>query len=190
MKKIHYIAILTIFSATLHAAPLYKGETLPAAGTDLPGATVVFTVPSEVSLAFSTDPVSIVDPGTVDLEISTKIEDGSFHIEHEKLYAVWNIASSKSSFNVYLYLAGPLRCDTTGKTLDWTVAGGNSTIGGADKYCTSEDFRKDCAVEIAEGKSTGYAQLTIDLNINEMIENNTISDGVYTGIICMRFEES
>lgn len=192
MKKIYSIAILTIFSFVLCAAPLYQGETLPSAGSDLPGATVVFTVPTDVSLAFSTDPNQVIDPGTIDLTVETEVEDGSFYIGHKNLYALWNIdpdTNEKFPFGVYLYLAGPLKDDTTGNELHWTVAGGHATVGGADgEYCTSEAFDKNCAVEIADGKLVGYVPLIINLNINEMITSGTIEDGTYTGSICLHYE--
>lgn len=189
MKKIYSIAILTIFSAALCAAPLYQGETLPPAESALSGATVVFTVPTEVSLAFSTDLNQIIDPGTVELTIETEVEDGSFYIGHENLYALWSIdpnTEEEFPFDVYLYLTGPLKGKN--KELHWTVAAGHSTIGGADgKYCPTDAFNESCAVEIAEGKLVGYVPLTIDLNINDMITSGTIEDDTYYGSICLKY---
>ena len=149
------------------------------------------TVPSDVMLAFSTESTIIVDPGTIDLQIATKIEDGSFFIEHDDLYALWEIDTKSSAFVVYLYLDGPLTGETTGNKLHWTVAGGHSIIGGGEgKYCDSpESLSSSNSIEIAEKQKKNYVQLTIDFDIDGLIKAGSIEDDTYTGSIYMYYKE-
>ena len=191
MKKIFALFLIIIVNFALNADPLYDKTVLPSSGSTLAEVPVVFTVPSDVMLAFSTESTIIVDPGTIDLQIATKIEDGSFFIEHDDLYALWEIDTKSSAFEVYLYLDGPLTGEKTGNKLHWTVAGGHSIIGGGEgKYCDSpESLSSSNSIEIAEKQKKNHVQLTIDFDIDELIKAGSIEDDTYTGSIYMYYKE-
>lgn len=195
MKKKLLLSSFLFLSFVMGAAPLYDEETLPSSGEILgQGIPVVFTVPTEVELAFSSDSDLIIDPGTTVLDIESEVEDGSFYITHDDLYALWNIKrADSSSFKVYLYLTGPLEGNSTGQEINWTVAGGHSIIGGGDgKYCQKySDINNLNSVELASGRVKSFEKLTIDIvNIDNLIKTNKIEDDTYEGTICLYYKDN
>lgn len=189
------VFFIFILSFVAYATPLYNAETIPSPGENLGnGVSVVFTVPTDVNLAFSTDSELIIDPGTTELTVDTNLEDSSFYVVHDDLYALWDIATSDDSaaFKIYLYLTGPLKgTSDTSHTLDWTVTGGHSTVGGTGKYCSKpEDINDSNSIEIASGRKKSYEKISINIvDISNKIINVQIPEDTYTGSICLYYKE-
>ena len=194
MRRV-YILFFLFLSFIAYTDPLYNEEMIPSPGETLgQGVTVVFTVPTAVNLAFSTEAERIVDPGTTVLTVDTSLEDSSFYVVHEDLYALWDITTSDDSaaFKIYLYLAGPLTgMSDSSHTLDWTVTGGHSTVGGNGGYCSKlEEIGESNSIEIAGGSKKSYEKLTINIvDISDKIINGQIADDTYTGSICLYYKE-
>ena len=183
-KHIAVIVFYFIVSALYAVDPIYDAETLPSSGGTLAEVPVSFTVPTDISMAFSSDPNVIYDPGVVDLDIQLRTEDGSFYVTHKDLYALWDI-TSESNFRIYLYLDGKLKVEK-GEELDWSLAGGNSVIEG--QYYTEGADIGSYAILLSDNITKNYAELTIDLDINEIIENGFVED-TYTGHVVMEYRE-
>lgn len=195
MKRNALIILCVLVVFHLNAAPMYNAETIPSPGETLgQGVTVVFTVPTDVNLAFSTEPERIIDPGTTELDVEVNLEESSFYVVHEDLYALWDIATSDDSaaFKIYLYLTGPLTgMSDSSHTLDWAVTGGHSTVGGDGGYCSNlEEIGESNSIEIASGRKKSYEKLTINIvDISDKIINGQIADDTYTGSICLYYKE-
>ena len=196
MKRNALIILCVLVVFHLNAAPMYNAETIPSPGETLGnGVPVVFTVPTKVNLVFSTDSELIIDPGTTELTVETELEDSNFYVVHDDLYALWDITTSDDSkaFKIYLYLTGPLKGSTdSSNTLDWTVTGGHSTVGGGSgKYCSKpEDINDSNSVEIAGGRKKSFEKLTIDIvDISNKIIKVQIPEDTYTGSICLYYKE-
>lgn len=186
MKKKILLFVMISFMSVLYAAgPIYSGDKLPSSGNNLTEVPVSFTVPDDRMMAFSTDPEIIYPPGTVNLIINTRTEDGSFYITHEPLYAVWDIAS-KYNFEIYLYLDGKMIGAETGVEIDWTVAGGNSIVGDGIYYNSSQAI-STYSILLADNVTKNHAELTINLDINGLIAAG-IPDDAYKGNIIMAYE--
>lgn len=195
MRRV-YILFFLFLSFIAYTDPLYNEEMIPSPGETLGnGVPVVFTVPTKVNLVFSTDSELIIDPGTTELTVETELEDSNFYVVHDDLYALWDITTSDDSkaFKIYLYLTGPLKGSTdSSNTLDWTVTGGHSTVGGGSgKYCSkSEDINDSNSVEIAGGRKKSFEKLTIDIvDISNKIIKVQIPEDTYTGSICLYYKE-
>lgn len=184
-KLVLFLLEFTILSALYAAGPIYSGDKLPSSGNNLTEVPVSFTVPDDRIMAFSTDPEIIYPPGTVNLVINTRTEDGSFYITHEPLYAVWDITSGQN-FEIYLYLEGKMVGTEAGRAIDWTVTGGNSIVGDGIYYNSSQAI-STYSILLADNVTKNHAELTINLDINGLIAAG-IPDDAYKGNIIMAYE--